>query len=231
MLNVLCVPYHLGRRDVGMGKGPAALLGADAERLVRAAGPDAMIEWVELCDPFEHEVQANFALLRVLAARVATVREHGGFPVVLGGNCSCAVAAATGIGDTENGGVVWFDAHTDAHTPETTSSGFLEGMGVSVLTGRCWSSMASTIPGFKALPDERVLLIGARSMEDTERELVGESGIQVIAPTEMSGEASVLVDATDRLATEVDSDGRALHAGMDLLAILLDVAVEHEQRV
>jgi arginase len=288
MLNLLCVPYHLGRRDVGMGKGPAALLDAGAARIVQQADPDAVTEWVELSEQFEHEVQADFALQRDLASHVATVREHGGFPMVLGGNCSCCVAAAAGVGDTEDGGVVWFDAHADAHTPDTTTSGFLEGMPVSVLTGRSWSNLAQSIPGFKPLPDERVVLVGSRSMEDAERDLVAESGIRLVAPPELSDDAEALVEALDALAAhvesvhlhvdldvidlsdgraneyateggptlpelhhaittvgsrcrvnsvsltsynpDVDADGRALRAGLDLLGTLVDVAVDHAAR-
>jgi arginase len=285
MLNLLCVPYHLGRRDVGMGKGPAALLDAGAAGIVQQADPDAVTEWVELPEPFAHEVQAGFALQRALASNVATVREHGGFPVVLGGNCSCCVAAAAGVGDTEDGGVVWFDAHADAHTPDTTTSGFLEGMPVSVLTGRSWTNMARSIPGFRPLPDERVVLVGSRSMEDAEQDLVAESGIRLVAPPELSGDAEALVEALDDLASHIDSvhlhvdldvidlsdgraneyaadggptlpelhhalttvgsrcrvnsvsltsynpdvddDGRALRAGIELLGTLVDVAVDH----
>lgn len=215
MLNLLCVPYHLGRRDVGMGKGPAALLDAGAARIVQQADPDAVTEWVELSEPFEHEVQAGFTLQRDLASHVATVREHGGFPVVLGGNCSCCVAAAAGVGETEDGGVVWFDAHADAHTPDTTTSGFLDGMPVSVLTGRSWSNMAKSIPGFKPLPDERVVLVGSRSMEDAERDLVAESGIRLLAPPELSDDAQPLVEALDALAAHVDSVH--LHVDLDVI--------------
>jgi arginase len=276
MLNLLCVPYHLGRRDVGMGRGPRALLDGGAGSAVQQADPDAMTEWVELSEPFEHEVQADFALQRDLASHVATVRDHGGFPVVLGGNCSCCVGAAAGVGDTEDGGVVWFDAHADAHTPSTTTSGFLEGMPVSVLTGRSWSALASSIPGFKPLPDERVVLVGSRAMEEAERVLVAESGIRLVPPSELSGDAETLVDVLDRLTThvdsvhlhvdlaneyaadggptipelhhaittvgercrvnsvsltsynpEVDDDGRALRAGLDLFDTLLGVAAAH----
>jgi arginase len=288
VLNLVCVPYHLGRRDVGMGKGPEALLDAGATRIVQQADPGAVTEWVELSEPFEHEVQAYFAVQRDLASSVATVREHGGHPVVLGGNCSCCVAAAAGIGDGERGGVVWFDAHADAHTTDTTTSGFLDGMPVSVLTGRCWSNMARSIPGFAPMPDERVLLVGARSMEDAERDLVVESGIRLVAPPGLSGGAEALVQALDTLSAHVDSvhlhvdldvidlpdgranefaadggptlhdlhhairtvgsrcrvnsvsltsynpdvdaDGRALRAGLDLLETLVGVAVHHAAR-
>lgn len=289
MLTLLCVPYHLGRRDVGMGRGPNALLDAGAGRILRDADGSAVTEWVELTDPFEHEIQADFAVQRDLAAHVSTVRDNGGFPVVLGGNCSCCVGAVSGVGGARAGGVVWFDAHADAHTPETTTSGFLEGMPVSVLTGRCWTSMARSIPGFEPVIDERVVLVGTRSMEDAERELVNASGIELVPPSGLSGDATPLtaalrrldqrgvgvhlhvdldvIDTTDGCANEyathggpslpelhhairavgdtcrvgsisltsynpeVDSDGRALRAGVELFAMLVEVAVSHARRL
>ncbi len=287
MLNLLCVPYHLGRRDVGMGKGPKALLDAGAERIVRASDASSVTEWVELSEPFEHEIQAGFAVQRDVAARVASVREDQGFPVVLGGNCSCCVAAASGVRDTESGGVVWFDAHADAHTPDTTTSGFLDGMPVSVLTGRCWSLMARSIPGFVPMADERVVLVGARSMEDEEEELLDSSDIELVTPEGLAGDATPLSAALSRLSgvvdsvhlhidldvidlsdgraneyaaeggpslselhhairavgatchvnsvsltsynPEVDSDGRALRAGLELFETLIDVAAQHAE--
>lgn len=215
MIDLVGVPYHLGRRDVGMGKGPQALLDAGAARLVGEADPDAVTEWVELSEPFTHEVQADFAVQRDTASRVATARANGGFPVVLGGNCSCCVATTASAGDMATGGVVWFDAHADAHTPDTTSSGFLEGMPVSVLTGRCWSTMAASIPGFTPLPDGRMMLVGTRSMEDAERDLLAESGIPVVPPTGLADGADELDEALGRLVNLVDHVH--LHVDLDVI--------------
>ena len=65
------------------------------------------------------------------------------------------------------------------------------------------------------MPDERVLLVGARSMEDEERELMSQSGIQLVAPSEMAGEAGVLVQALDRLVSDVGSVH--LHVDLDVI--------------
>ncbi|MGI8721069.1 MAG: arginase family protein [Geodermatophilaceae bacterium] len=53
------------------------------------------------------------------------------------------------------GGVVWFDAHGDLNTPETTTSGFLDGMPLAALTGHWWTGLAASIPGLSALPAQR----------------------------------------------------------------------------
>ena len=69
-------------------------------------------------------------------------------------------------------GVVWFDAHGQATTPETTTSGFLDGMGISILTGQCWKRLAGFISGFVPVPGDRIALVGARDMEPDEVNLL-----------------------------------------------------------
>src|SRR3954465_11389235 len=74
--------------------------------------------------------------------------------------------------------VVWFDAHGEATTPETTTSGFLDGMGIAILTGACWRTMPSSIPRFEPLPGERVALIGSRDLEPPETALLEHLGVR-----------------------------------------------------
>lgn len=212
---LLVVPYHLGRRGVGMGAGPFHLLDAGLEQTLRSFDPDLEVEWVELAEPFRQEVEADFGVNRALAARVAAVRERGKVPFVLGGNCSCAVATTAGDGDVQRRGVVWFDAHADAHTPDTSSSGFLEGMPVAVLTGRAWTKIAASIDRFAPVADETVLLAGVRSMETAERELVDASGITVVPPDGLGAGSDGLDEALARLAGRVDDVH--LHVDLDVI--------------
>jgi arginase len=65
----------------------------------------------------------------------------------------------------------------DFNTPETTSSGFLDGMALSILTGRCWKKMAETIDGFQAVPDSAVMLLGSRDLDEAEETALAQSGI------------------------------------------------------
>ena len=82
-------------------------------------------------------------------------------------------------------GVAWFDAHGDFNTPETTSSGFLDGTALAIITGRCWTQLAATVPGFTPIADERVCLIGTRDLDSLESALLGESRVDVIAPKQL----------------------------------------------
>jgi len=61
--------------------------------------------------------------------------------------------------------VLWFDAHGDFNTPESTLGGFLDGMALAIATGRCWTGLAATVPGFTPVAEENVVLVGARDLD------------------------------------------------------------------
>src|SRR2546423_13798265 len=109
--------------------------------------------------------------MRMLSTAVRETREASRFPIVLAGNCNTAVGTLAGLG-AESTGVAWFDAHGDFNTPETTTSGFLDGTAVAIITGRCWTQLACTVPEFAPIADERVCLIGTREVDALERDLL-----------------------------------------------------------
>ncbi len=217
MIRLVSVPYHLGRARVGMGAGPDRLLAGGAARAV--AGPEAevTVDEVTLPGPFEHEIGSHFQLQGALANHVRKISAEGHFPIVLGGNCSSVLGVVAGLG-AGHGGVVWFDAHADANTPETTSSGFLDGMPVAVLTGRCWRTMAtSAIPGFAPVPDEHVVLAGVRSVDDNEQALLDTSQIGVVPAAGLSEGA-----AFGQLLRALSVRAGGVHVHVDLDVIDLD---------
>jgi arginase len=64
--------------------------------------------------------------------------------------------------------IFWFDAHGDFNTPETTRSGFLDGMALAAVTGRCWSGLMRAIPGFRSVVEGHVTAIGVRDLDEDE---------------------------------------------------------------
>lgn len=160
-----------------MGAGPDALLAAGLLNRLTARGHEVSHAAIELPESgFFPEVQAAFALDRILSSNVSASIERGAFPMVLSGNCISSVGTVGGIGDSELG-AVWFDAHGDFNTPETTASGFLDGMSLGILTGRCWRLLASTVPGFTPLAQDRVMLVGARHFDPAEETSLSQSPI------------------------------------------------------
>lgn len=123
-VELLSVPYDSGVRGARMGAGPEALLKSGLADRIASRGDEVSQTTIELPpDSFLPEVKAAFELDRRLAKAVSAAVARDAFPVVLSGNCISSLATVSGLGVSEPG-VVWFDAHADFNTPETTKSGF-----------------------------------------------------------------------------------------------------------
>ncbi|HSR15845.1 MAG TPA: arginase family protein, partial [Gemmatimonadales bacterium] len=96
-------------------------------------------------------------------------------PLVYAGDCMAAIGMLAGL---QRRGIdpalLWFDAHGDFHTWETTRSGFLGGMPLAMLTGRGEQTVVAGA-GLRPLPDERVVLVDARDLDPGEEEAVAAS--------------------------------------------------------
>ncbi len=163
-----------------MGRGPEHLL---ARGLVDGLGGTirARIERIEAAqDPPPAEIQTAFALSRALADGVRRAVSEGAWPLVLAGNCNTAVGTLAGLGSRDTG-VIWFDAHGDFNTPETSVSGFLDGMALAMVTGRCWRTLAETVPGFRPVPEDNVVLVGARDLDPAEADLLEGSAVHRVS--------------------------------------------------
>lgn len=170
-VRILVVPYDSGHRAVRMGRGPLHLIEYGLEDTLESAGHAAKVIMIDsdLEPPTEGAVA--FDLARSIAAQVRAARDAGAFPLVLAGNCFSALGTVAGLG-RDRTGVLWFDAHADLNTPETTGSAFLDGMAAAALTGRCWTGIAATIPGFAPVADSRVAYIAVRDLDPPEAEAI-----------------------------------------------------------
>jgi len=182
-IRLICSPYDSGRLGERNGAGPAAL--RDALR-----GKAEHAEEISVTG-YLAEISVAFQVMRELSTRVRDCLAKGGFPIVLSGNCGAAVGTIAGCGITATD-VVWFDGHGEGMTPETTSSGFLDGMGISVLTGRSWQTIAGSIPGFEPMPGKRVVLAGGHECEPAELTLHDEVGVERVRTVGALAESRVL---------------------------------------
>lgn len=211
-IQILAVPYDSGHRGERMGAGPEALLKAGLENALKEQGHSVRVKVAEIsAESWHSEIQTAFELMRMLSVAVSTARAAGKFPIILAGNCNTAVGTVAGLGAASTG-IAWFDAHGDFNTPETTTSGFLDGTAVAVLTGRCWRELALTVPGFIPVPDERVCLIGTRDLDPLEVELLRESSADVIGPGQLT---TLLPGALQSLAEHVEEI--YVHLDLDVL--------------
>ena len=144
------VPYYLGREHADLSRGPAKL--ADA-----IGGESVVVEPPRPGLP-PNEVADSFAVIRAVASTVRETVAEGRFPLVLAVNCFTSLGTVAGVG--RDVGVVWFDAHGDFNTPDTTPTGFLDGMSLAMLLGDGWHDLRQTVEGLRPVPARHALLVG-----------------------------------------------------------------------
>jgi arginase len=139
---------------------------------------------------------------QTLAAQVQSALEAGAVPIVLGGDHSIAIGTVSGLASfyrqkNQRVGVIWFDAHGDMNTPETSPSGNIHGMPFAVILGNGAPELTG-IAGFspKVHPEDCVL-IGARSVDTEEARLMRASGVRIYTMREIDerGMSAVMDEA------------------------------------
>ena len=150
------------------------------------------------------EVATAFELHGLMSERVRGALAEGRFPLMLSGNCNACVGTISGAGP-RGLGIVCFDAHADFNTPETTTTGFTDGMGLAVAVGHRWRKMAEGVPGFSPAAEEDMVLAGAKDVQPAEEERLAASGVSVVDADRIKREGlRALAKALDGLAPRVD---------------------------
>ena len=209
----LCVvPYDSALLDTRMGAGPRRLVSSGLPDRLLALGHDVCVREIDAPDgELRAEIGTAFALHRRLAPAVAEARARGAFPITLSGNCNTAVGTIAGMG-ARNVGVLWFDAHGDFNTPESTTGGFLDGMALAMVTGRCWTRMTAGVPGFTAVAEENIVLVGARDLDPPEAELLSQSAVTHLTTDDATAKLAACMDALSRRVTSL-----YVHVDLDVL--------------
>jgi arginase len=205
-VTLVAVPYDLGRADVGSGRGPGAYLKAGAAEALRARGHDVDVVTVRRESPFTDELDAVLDVDRGVAAVVDTALRNDSMPLVVAGNCNAALGVRAGLqrGGAEDAALVWFDAHGDFNTPDTTETGYLDGMPLAMLCGRAHRDAVEEQLVMIPVAETTALHAGGRDFDRRERESLLASAMRVVEGGELRdrGPADVLVPALDALAAE-----------------------------
>lgn len=109
-------------------------------------------------------------------------------------------------------GILWLAAHGDFNTPETSPSGLLDGTTLATITGRAWRRLRETVPGFAPVPDEAVLMVGARDLDPGEERSLGGSDVVRLDAGEIPDGLAV---AFRNLARRVESV--SVHLDLDVV--------------
>ncbi len=198
-LALLSVSMDLGSGRRGVDMGPSAIriagldealerLGYSVEELgtVTASGPETLAEGETraryLSEIRDTSVRSRELLLEGLS--------EDRTPVILGGDHAISIGTVTAVADhhrTRGGplGVIWVDAHTDMNTPETSPSGNVHGMPLSILTGRGPEDLVRLGDGERAVDPRHVSVLGAREVDEEEKRIVAESGVRVFTMSEI----------------------------------------------
>ncbi len=217
-IQIIQVPYDSGHKDLRQGRGPAYFMQNNLDQVLEADGHQVKITRIEATSQFTTEIGTAFELNRLLSDEVKTAVGSGLFPVVLSGNCNSCLGTIAGI-NSGPAGVIWFDAHGEFNTPETTQSGFLDGMPLAMATGRCWKAILKTIPGFVPVKESNVILVGARDLDREEERQLQQSAVNVIGSEGITPDNLLkkIEDVLKKLQDRVT--GIYLHIDMDALSI------------
>lgn len=177
---------------------------------MRAQGRSVQVVDVPVPDPDPPgAVAESFAVADSIARHVREALARTRLAVVLSGSCHAGIGSVSGIAEGPRG-IVWLDGHGDFNTPETSESGLLDGTTLASITGRCWTRLCASVAGFTPVPDENVILIGARSLDEGEQDLLEASGIAVIsadeAPARVPAELRSLGQRVEGVYMHIDLD-------------------------
>jgi arginase len=201
-----------GRRGVDMG--PSALRYADLEERLVSLGYEVNdlgnVQTPEQEATALHDETARYlpeilAACTQIAIRVREAVEAGALPLVLGGDHSVALGTLGGLAAAHGrpGGVLWLDAHGDLNTPRTSPTGNVHGMPLAAGLGFASDGFASDAWTLPAVDPQRVAIVGARSFDPAERELLrGQPGIRVFTMSEIDriGIERAMREALDHVA-------------------------------
>lgn len=231
-VQILGVPADLGAGRRGVDMGPSAIRYARLAQAIHALGLECkdlgnvhvpLPESSESPDVQLRHLDPIVDMCRHVRDEVRATLGAACLPLVLGGDHSLSVGTLAAVCATlERPGVLWIDAHGDFNTPETSPSGNIHGMSLAVSTGRGAAALLSLFEHNRFVDPRRVALIGVRQLDDGEKKLLKEAGVNVFTMTEIDrlGIQAVAQKALQRISR--DSDG--VHISFDMDALNPDIA-------
>ena len=223
------VPLDLGAGRRGVDMGPSAFRVAEIHSRVRSLGyevsdrGDIDVFIQETHDPGDPRM-TYLKEIRHTCEEVRDEVDHtlgeGAMPVVLGGDHSIAMGTIAGVSRhfrkrDERIGLIWFDAHGDMNTPETSPSGNIHGMPLAVVLGIGEKSLVGLAGDEGPMVEgARAAVVGLRDVDPAEKENIRESGIGAFTMRDIDerGMRAVMEEAIKRAT----SGTAGMHISFDL---------------
>jgi arginase len=223
-ISIIGAPLWLGQRRYGVNMGPDAIRAAGLVRQLRTITEDIIdLGNIDAGSAVSvRELQHNLRNLKPVAAScqrlaegVADIIGSRRLPLILGGDHSMAIGTLAGVArHYKNPGVIWYDAHTDINTPETTPSGNIHGMPLAVAMGFGHPLLTQIGgPGPKVRPDH-IVFIGVRDIDPGERALIEKYKMKTYTAADVKrrGIKQVIAETLSYLRARCDG----IHLSFDL---------------
>ncbi|MFC4114976.1 arginase family protein [Nonomuraea zeae] len=219
-LTILDAPSNLGLRPPAPGvspgcyKAPWALRNAGLVERLGAADAGVLVppRYVATWEPGDgvRNGPAIAAYARALADRVAGIRASGGFPVLLGGDCSILLGPALALREAGRYGLAYLDAHADfRHLGNSPHVGSAAGEDLALVTGR-GDDYLTDIGGLRPyVRDEDAIVLGVRDEEDLRD--IADSGLAYVPGNDIS------LKRAEEVLVRDDLDGFWIHVDADVL--------------
>jgi len=227
-IGVLGIPYNVGWKGEGIDEEPKALRASGLiEHLASLQLDVTDIGDVQCRLPSKDQSNPNLlnsaqviAVCKDIPSRVVECVRSGVFPLILGGEDSVLMGILEGLQQAfpnRRIGLIYLDAHGDFNTPETTPSGLIGGMNVAVVTGRGPMELTAIFGHQPQIPEEAIVLFGARDLDSTEKAALENSKVHVLTTKQVKdmGPDEAMSRALQMLKPYVDKV--YLHMDVDVL--------------
>lgn len=191
LVSIIGVPTEIGTHEIGTSLGPHMLrangvcqrltkLGFEVKDFINIDGPVHMSDSEDPVEKLRHAL----TWYRSVKESVYGVLQENVFPLIIGGDHSISIGSIAAISNyCEKAGrplcVLWFDAHADFNTFETTPSGNLHGMPLAAAAGFGHADLLSIGHKVPLVKAENIYQVGIRSIDAAEKQLLSGSDIQV----------------------------------------------------
>lgn len=227
-VTIIGVPSDLGANMRGANIGPAAIRIAGLHEKLKMLGcsieerGDIVLPLREMLSQSDVQSKHRPAIIEVcqkLSNEVYEALKSGRKPIVLGGDHSIAMGTVSGVSrfakdSRQSLGLIWIDAHADMNTPESTHTGNIHGMPLSVILGHGFPDLISLEGGNVKVKPHNVALIGIRTLDSEEKELCRKSGVRYFTMREIDERGMA---AVTREAISVATNGTmGFHLSFDI---------------
>lgn len=231
-VTLIMAPLYYGGPHRGTALGPAAArvaelpeklqeMGLTIDRLVEIDIPESLC-WKEKQHGVPGCVPEILAVSQTIARSVQEAIEQNSIAITIGGDHSVAIGSIAGAAQywqsqKQHYSLMWFDAHADINTPDTSPSGNVHGMPLAVSLGLGDQDLVNLLNFSPKADAAHTALIGIRDVDTQEKSLIRQTGIKAFSMRDIDymGMNSVM----DACLQDIIQDSQGIHISFDLDAL------------